>query len=108
VGLTTALLLRFAFSVWIFWTERGFIFSRLYYQFFSFATKPDTLYPKAIRYLILTALPFAFIGSIPARAVIHGLSRGEMLLIAIVLVVFFVFDRTLWLAGLRRYQSASS
>ncbi len=108
VGLTTALLLRFAFSVWIFWTERGFIFSRLYYQFFSFATKPDTLYPKAIRYLILTALPFAFIGSIPARAVIHGLSQGEMVLIGIVLIVFFVLDRTLWFAGLRRYQSASS
>lgn len=108
VGLVAAVLLRFAFSVWIFWTERGFIFSRLYYQFFAFATKPDTLYPKAIRYLILTALPFAFIGSIPARAVVHGLSQQEMLLIAVVLVFFFVMNRQLWKAGLRRYQSASS
>ena len=108
IGLTTAVLLRFAFSVWIFWTERGFIFSRLYYQFFSFATKPDTLYPRAIRYLILTALPFAFIGSIPARAVIHGLSTVEVLLVGGILISFLLLNRTLWRAGLRRYQSASS
>lgn len=107
-GLTAAVLLRFAFSVWIFWTERGFIFSRLYYQFFSFATKPDTLYPKAIRYLIMTALPFAFIGSIPARAVIHGLTTQEIAVLVVVLISFFFLNRSLWKAGLRRYQSASS
>ena len=108
VGLLTAVLLRFAFSVWIFWTERGFVFSRLYYQFFSLATKPDTLYPPMIRYAILTALPFAFIGSIPARALLHGLSNSEYILIATVLGGFFTMNRVLWKKALRRYQSASS
>ena len=102
------MLLRFAFSVWIFWTERGFAFSRLYYQFFSFATKPDLMYPGWIRYVILSALPFAFIGSIPARAILDGLSGSEYLLVAGVMTGFWIFNHFFWRAGLRRYQSASS
>ena len=108
VGLTTALLLRFAFSVWVFWTDRSWALSRMYYQFFAFATKPDSIYPQAIRYLILTALPFAFIGSVPARALLHGLESYEYGLLLIVIFLFLVFNTTFWKLGLRRYQSASS
>jgi ABC-2 type transport system permease protein len=108
VGLVTALLLRFAFSVWIFWTERSWALSRLYYQFFAFATKPDALYPQVIRYLILTALPFAFIGSVPARALLKGLEPKEYALIVGVLALFYCFDVYFWRKGLKRYQSASS
>lgn len=108
IGTTTQLLLRFAFSVWIFWTERSWAMQRLYYQFFQFATKPDTIYPKAIRYLILTGLPFAFISSVPARALLRGLNFGEYLAVFGVLLAFFAFDAVMWRAGLKRYQSASS
>jgi len=107
-GLVTALLLRFTFSIWVFWTDRSHSISRLYYQFFPFATKPDTLYPKAIRYLILSALPFAFFGSIPARALLHGLSPQEYIGLIGVLFFFIVIDIFLWRKGLLRYQSASS
>ena len=47
-----ALMIRFAFSIWVFWTERSWALSRMYYQFFQFATKPDTIYlypPSATR-----------------------------------------------------------
>lgn len=108
IGLTTAVLVRFAFCISIFWTERGFALSRLYYQFFAFATKPDTLYPHAIRYVILTLIPFAFIGSVPARALLHGLNPSEYALIAGVLSLFFAADWIAWRRGLLRYQSASS
>jgi len=108
VGLVTAMVVRFAFSIWIFWTERSWAFSRLYYQFFALATKPDSLYPRGIRYLILSVLPFAFIGSIPARALLHGLQPGEYVLVAVVLSAFAGFDAWMWRLGLRRYQSASS
>lgn len=108
VGMTTQLLLRFTFSIWIFWTERSFALSRLYYQFFAFATKPDTIYPKMIRYLILTAMPFAFISSVPTRALLFGLSKQEYAGVAAVLVSFFAVNAALWSRGLRRYQSASS
>lgn len=108
VGLLTAVLLRFLFSIWVFWTERSWALSRLYFQFFSFATKPDAIYPPWIRYLIMTVLPFAFIGSVPARALLHGLKLEEYLLIAGVLFAFFIIDASLWRIGLKRYQSASS
>lgn len=108
LGLVAALLIRFAFSIWIFWTERSWALSRLYYQFFAFATKPDPIYPKMIRYLILTALPFAFIGSVPARALLYGLEVREYFLIAGILSLFWVANWTLWRLGLQRYQSASS
>lgn len=108
VGLTTAIVLRFAFTIWVFWTERSWAMSRLYYQFFAFATKPDTIYPPMIRYLILTFLPFAFIGSVPARALLHGLKAWEYLGVIGVLLTFLAVDMTLWRIGLRRYQSASS
>ncbi len=108
VGLTTAVLLRFAFSIWIFWTERSWALSRLYYQFFALATKPDVLFPQTIRYLILSALPFAFIGSVPARALLKGLEPKEYALIAAVLAAFYGFNVVFWRKGLKRYQSASS
>lgn len=108
VGLFSAISLRFLFSIWIFWTERSWALSRMYYQFFSFATKPDTIYPAAIRYVILTALPFAFIGSIPARALLKGLEPWEYGLIFGVLSCFTVLNTYLWKQGLKRYQSASS
>lgn len=108
IGLTMQLFVRFTFSVVVFWTERGFALARLYYQFFQFATKPDTIYPKMIRYAILTFLPFAFVGSVPARAVLFGLEPHEYVIVGTVLLAFFVLNRTLWVRGLRRYQSASS
>lgn len=108
IGLLSAVLIRFAFSIWIFWTERSWALSRLYYQFFHFATKPDALYPPMIRYAFLTALPFAFIGSVPARALLHGLSPREYLLVFGVLSTFLAFNTWAWRAGLKRYQSASS
>jgi ABC-2 type transport system permease protein len=108
MGTLSALLLRFTFSVWVFWTERSWAMQRLYYQFFYIATKPDSLFPPMVRYLILTALPFAFIGSVPARALLHGLSAGEYVLVVAVLAAFFGMNTYLWQAGLKRYQSASS
>lgn len=108
VGLATALMLRFAFSVWVFWTDRSWALSRLYYQFFHFATKPDAIFPVMIRYTIMTALPFAFIGSVPTRALLYGLHFQEYLLVVVVLLVFFFANSFVWRRGLARYQSASS
>ena len=56
---------------------------RLYYQFFGFATKPDAIYPRGVRLVIMSVLPFAFIGSVPARALLHGLGAGYALVAAV-------------------------
>ncbi len=108
VGVASAVLLRFAFAVWVFWTDRSWAITRLYFQFFGLATKPDGIFPAAIRYTIMTILPFAFIGSVPTRALLFGLSLKETVGVVLVLVGFSVFDVWFWRKGLRRYQSASS
>lgn len=108
IGVASAVLLRFAFAVWVFWTDRSWAITRLYFQFFGLATKPDGIFPVAIRYAIMTFLPFAFIGSVPTRALLFGLSAGESVAVATVLVGFYFFNLYFWRRGLRRYQSASS
>jgi ABC-2 type transport system permease protein len=108
LGVFIALLIRFFFAVWVFWTERAWTINALYYQFATLATKPHTLYPPLIRYVLLTLLPFAFIGSVPARALTHGITAEETALMVSVIVLFALANRFLWNLGLRRYQSASS
>jgi len=108
IGLITQSVVRFLFVVWTFWTERGWALSRLYYQFFSVATKPDVIYPAIVRYALLTLLPFAFVASVPARALLYGLSPLEYFWMVVVLGSFFLIGRIVWFKGLRRYSSASS
>jgi len=108
VGLLAQVLLRFSFVVWSFWLERGFAVSRLYYQFYSLANKPDGIYPVFFRYLIKSALPFAFIGSVPAQAVLGKATVQDYLLLVGSLGTYTVLCLFLWRRGLQRYQSASS
>ena len=108
IGLITQYVMRFAFCVWSFWLDRGLTVSRLYYQFYSLANKPDGLYPVAVRYLIKTALPFAFLGSIPAIVLTHRGNGSEYALVFGVLAFYVLFLRFIWKLGLRKYQSASS
>ncbi len=108
VGLVTQYLMRFLFCIWSFWLDRGLTVSRLYYQFYALANKPDGLYPGAVRFLIKTALPFAFMGSIPAIVLTHRGDGWEYLLVLGVLSAYVLFLTFLWKRGLRKYQSASS
>ena len=108
IGLASAFLMRFIFSIWVFWTERSWALARMYYQFFGFATKPDGIYPKTVRYIVLTVLPFAFIGSVPARALLGQLPIWGYAGVFTILSLFFVADVALWRRGILRYQSASS
>ncbi len=108
VGLTAQYLLRFFFVIWTFWLERGITVSRLYYQFYALANKPAGLYPNAIRYLLKTALPFAFLGSVPAESLMGRESPGIYIQVIAILGAYGLLIAYLWRAGLRRYQSASS
>lgn len=108
IGLITQYMMRFMFVIWSFWLDRAITVSRLYYQLYALANKPEGIYPYAIRYLLKTALPFAFLGSIPARALTDKLSLQEYFFVGLVLVAYFFVCRFFWKRGLMRYQSASS
>ncbi len=108
VGLLTQFLMRFISVVCAFWLERGMTVSMLYYQLYSLANKPSGLYPISIRYLIKTALPFAFMGSIPAQSLMGKLPFSDYLLVGAVLAIYAWCCILFWKKGLKRYQSASS
>ncbi|MET0411044.1 MAG: ABC-2 family transporter protein [Polyangiaceae bacterium] len=72
----------------------------------TFSLYPDTLFGGAVRLLLFTALPAAFVGHVPAKLVREpSLTNVALLLTAIVfysLLAAFVFKR-----GLSRYNSGS-
>src|SRR5690606_358873 len=44
----------------------------VFYQIYRLGMRPDALYPKWLRMLILTFLPVGFIASVPARLLLNG------------------------------------
>lgn len=108
VGTLAQFLIRFTFVMCSFWIERGIAVSRLYYQFYSLANKPDLIYPKLFRYLIKTILPFAFIGSVPSQALLGMAKAVDYGLMVLSLGAYCVICVFMWKRGLKRYQSASS
>ena len=60
VGVLTSVLDSFSFLGLGFLDRKKLGSESPLFSVFSFATKPDGIYPKMIRYMILTALPFAF------------------------------------------------
>ena len=108
VGLLTMVLTRFLFSVFVFWTERNWMLQTIYYHFFQLGQRPDTLFPKALRYFLMTVIPVAFVASVPSRELFGQIGSLEWLCLAGSITGLWILDFFLWRAGLRRYQSASS
>ncbi len=108
IGLASQWLMRFVSVVFAFWLERGITVSALYYQLYALANKPAGLYPASIRFVIKTAIPFAFMGTFPALSLTGKLPLSDYFLVVLILGIYAALARVLWKRGLKRYQSASS
>lgn len=107
-GVAISYSLRFFFSASALFIGRADAIAYVWYQVYRLGARPDGLYPIWLRYLILSVLPVAFIGSVPARFLLEP-PNVWMLASSIFLAVALVFASSLfWKAGLRRYSSASS
>jgi ABC-2 type transport system permease protein len=80
----------------------------VWYQIYRLGTRPDILYPFKLRLVLMTVLPMAFFASVPARALINGVSVLELLAAATVVTVFLTLASWGWHKALRHYASASS
>jgi ABC-2 type transport system permease protein len=99
---------RFLFSITALILTRSENLQHLWYQIHKLGTRPDSLYPNWLRYLVLTFLPVGFIASVPARAI---LDTPDLSLISWTLVMslgFILLTSRLWKLALRHYSSASS
>jgi ABC-2 type transport system permease protein len=80
----------------------------IWYQLYRLGTRPDILYPNYLRYVIMTAIPVAFIASVPARFLIEGFNiKLSVLALTVTGLLMWVTSRC-WRRVLRHYASASS
>ena len=100
--------MRFFFSAMALIFTRAENINYIWYQIYRLATRPDTIYPPWLRYVILTILPMGFVASVPARLI---LGTPDLLLIAAALglaAIFLFLSSRFWRYALRFYTSASS
>ena len=99
---------RFLFaSVAVIFVQADYL-TYLWFQFYKLGTRPDSLFPRWLRYLILSAIPVAFIASVPAGIVLGRLPT-QWALIGIALTIFILsVSHWFWNFALSRYSSASS
>ena len=107
-GIAILYSLRFFFSAISLVITESESLTWLWYQIYKMGTRPDRLYPRWLRYVILSAVPVGFIASVPARIIIDG-PRTAWLVTLVGLSTFFLGASTLfWRYALRNYNSASS
>lgn len=99
---------RLLVSLPVFWTHAPYGFERVFYSMLPFMERPDTIFRGPVRLLILTAIPFGLVVSMPVRIFFEGVTFEKIALMVGVTAVFFLFVKHVWNRGLRAYASASS
>ncbi len=99
---------RFLFAALNIFLGRAENLNYLFYQFYRFATRPDVIFPRWIRYMILTVLPYAFVASVPTKILLGMNSLFWVGCIFLAAMVFVVLSIKFWKFSLAYYSSASS
>lgn len=108
VGVLVFYVLAMLFLLPVFWMHNAAGMRDLFWQMDPYGHRPHRIYPRAVRILVVSLLPFAFFASFPAQALFEGLTPGLLLHTAGVAVIGFALLVRAWRAGLRAYSSASS
>ena len=110
LGLTTALIFV-AFSVLVgsmaFWVGNADnLTAQAINAIITFSLYPVEIFPAAVRVLLYTLIPAAFVGSLPA-ALLQDFSWGRLVLLMAVAAGFVLAARWVFGWGLRRYESGN-
>jgi ABC-2 type transport system permease protein len=100
----------FALSTLSFWIVRaqGLIYG--YFNLFNIGRYPEVVFRGSFRFIFTWLIPVILVANVPAKILVHpGVDPWPGIgLLAVGTTVTLVGSRLLWLAGLRRYGSASS
>ena len=108
IGLVLLTCLSVVTNAIAFWTINADHLPWLFFEFYQFAWRPDNLYSKWVRRIVLGIFPAAFVVSIPVKLAL-GKVEGIWFVYPLLVCVLFVWlTRQLWVAGLRRYEGALS
>ena len=77
-------------------------------ELIKYSRRPDSIYNRWFRKILLTIFPMAMICSVPSRILIFGLDIKLFVLQFFISAVFLWLTTMIWKKGLLRYESASS
>jgi len=91
-----------------FWFKNFSMAGWLSHEVMKFSMRPDTIYSGLLRKTMFSLLPMALISSVPTRMLIYGPDIKYLGVQFVVVIVFLIIARIVWVRGLLRYESASS
>jgi ABC-2 type transport system permease protein len=107
-GVIVVYAIRFSTASTALYFTKADAINYIWYQLYRLGTRPDTVYPKLLRYAVLSVLPIAFLASVPAQVILNR-TGSEMVLWGIALAAMMLaVSSFIWKTGLKRYASASS
>lgn len=112
VGIPCALMICYSFrllfaTLSVIYTNAESV-TYIWYQIYRLGMRPDAFYPRWLRYLILSALPVAFIASVPTRVLLNDWDPSLIGWGILMSVATFTVARWAWKRSLVHYASASS
>lgn len=92
-----------------FWTKFAQSYIFMAYQISGFAKYPIAIFPKGIKIILIGIIPFAFTGYYPG-AYLLGKESFVMgvLMTAIVAILAFTVAYSIWLKGIKSYESSGN
>lgn len=99
---------RFYFSASALILTRADSLNYMWFNLYKLGTRPDSIYPNWLRYILLSFIPVAFFASVPARIVMGSASHWFILLGLCVASIFVYSTVRFWRFALKFYSSASS
>ena len=108
IGLILVYSIRFMTSATALYLTRADAVTYIWYQVYRLGTRPDTIYPTALRYAVLSVLPIAFLASVPTQVILGRATPFVLIYGALLATLFLLASRFVWHQGLKRYSSASS
>lgn len=108
IGFVLRYCVRMLTIIPVFWWQRGRGLEMMFWHMARFIERPDRIFTGFVRVLLMTALPFALMASVPARFFLEPFDGGLFLYLIAVTMVFCLILSAFWRAGLRAYSSASS
>jgi ABC-2 type transport system permease protein len=82
--------------------------SYIWYQLYRMGTRPDSIYPKWLRYTLLSIVPMGFVASVPSRLLLGIYSAWMVVALPAVGLGLLYLSHRFWHFTLRHYSSASS
>ena len=73
----------------------------------TLAMYPSDIFQGAVRFMMLTVLPAAFVGAVPLD-VVRGLDLNGLAVLAVAAVIITIVSSATFYLGLRRYESGSA